>query len=93
MVRDAFVTSVTCRAPPVSFQISQLSTVPKASSPRCGPLPRAGDVVEHPANLTCPRSTRRSPGRSSAESAARARRAEADRKMRQVRRSCQTMAL
>jgi hypothetical protein len=30
----ALETSVTCRAPSVSCQISQLSTVPKASSPR-----------------------------------------------------------
>ena len=30
IVRDAFVTSVTCAAPPVSFQTSQESTVPKA---------------------------------------------------------------
>jgi hypothetical protein len=30
----ALLTSVTCAAPPVSCQISQLSTVPKASSPR-----------------------------------------------------------
>ncbi|MCY1550365.1 hypothetical protein D9M68_866170 [compost metagenome] len=34
MVRDALLTSVTCRSPPVSCQINQLSTVPKASSPR-----------------------------------------------------------
>ncbi len=33
MVRDAFVTSVTCSEPPVSFQISHVSMVPNASSP------------------------------------------------------------
>ena len=33
-VREAFVGSVACAAPPVSFQRSQLSTVPKASRPR-----------------------------------------------------------
>ena len=33
MVRAAFVTSVAWTRPPVSFQISQLSTVPNASSP------------------------------------------------------------
>ena len=33
-VRDALVTSVTCRVPLVRCQISQLSTVPNASSPR-----------------------------------------------------------
>ena len=32
-VREAFVTSVTCTRPPVSFQSSQESTVPQASSP------------------------------------------------------------
>ncbi len=31
-VRDAFVRSVTCSRPPVSFQTSHESTVPKASS-------------------------------------------------------------
>ena len=35
IVRDAFVTSVTCAVPPVSFQASHESIVPKASS-RCG---------------------------------------------------------
>ena len=34
MVREALLGSVTCSAPPVSFQISQVSMVPKASSPR-----------------------------------------------------------
>ena len=33
-VREALVTSVTCFCPLVRCQISQLSTVPKASSPR-----------------------------------------------------------
>ena len=33
IVRQAFETSVTWTSPPVSFQMSQLSTVPKASSP------------------------------------------------------------
>ena len=33
IVRDALLTSVTCTLPPVSFQISQLSMVPNASSP------------------------------------------------------------
>ena len=50
-VREAFETSVTCARPPVSFQMSQVSTVPKASSPRFGALPRARHVVEQPANL------------------------------------------
>jgi hypothetical protein len=34
MVRDAFEYSVACTRPPVSRQSSQLSIVPKASSPR-----------------------------------------------------------
>ncbi|KAF1068370.1 MAG: hypothetical protein GAK39_03454 [Variovorax sp.] len=34
MVREALLTSVTCLRPPVSCHISQLSMVPKASSPR-----------------------------------------------------------
>ena len=34
MVREALVTSVTWTAPPVSFQRSQVSTVPKRISPR-----------------------------------------------------------
>ena len=33
-VREALLTSVTCVRLPVRFQMSQLSTVPKASSPR-----------------------------------------------------------
>ena len=36
MVRAALLTSVTCTAPWVRFHISQLSTVPKASSPALG---------------------------------------------------------
>ncbi|MNS78897.1 hypothetical protein D3C72_1125310 [compost metagenome] len=34
IVRDALLQSVLCTAPPVNCQISQVSTVPKASSPR-----------------------------------------------------------
>ena len=33
IVREALLTSVTCCVPPVSFQTSQVSTVPNASSP------------------------------------------------------------
>jgi hypothetical protein len=33
IVRDALLTSVACTRPPVSFHSSQLSMVPKASSP------------------------------------------------------------
>jgi hypothetical protein len=33
MVRDALVASVTCTAPLVSFQTSQVSTLPNSSSP------------------------------------------------------------
>ena len=34
IVREALLTSVACTWPPVSCHISQLSTVPNASSPR-----------------------------------------------------------
>ena len=34
MVREALVASVAWTLPPVRFQMSQLSTVPKSSSPR-----------------------------------------------------------
>ncbi|EWS52563.1 hypothetical protein X551_04649 [Methylibium sp. T29] len=34
IVREALVVSVACTRPPVSCRSSQLSTVPKASSPR-----------------------------------------------------------
>ena len=50
-VRAALVASVTWARPPVSRQISQLSTVPNRSSPRSRPLARALDVVEDPASL------------------------------------------
>ena len=40
IVRDAFVTSVRWASPPVSFQASQESTVPKASC-SCGSVVRA----------------------------------------------------
>ena len=39
------------RRPPVSFQTSQVSTVPKASSPRLRPPRAPGDVVENPGDL------------------------------------------
>ena len=51
IVREALLTSVACTRPPVSFHISQLSTVPKASSPRSRRVARAGDVVEQPRSL------------------------------------------
>ena len=43
--------SVTCSAPPVRFQTSQVSTVPKQSSPRSARSRAPGDVVEDPADL------------------------------------------
>ncbi len=49
MVRLALVTSVTWR--PVSFQISQVSMVPNSKLAALGPLPRASDVIEQPADL------------------------------------------
>ncbi len=38
MVREALVGSVTCAAPLVSFQISQVSTFPNNSSRGCDPV-------------------------------------------------------
>ena len=49
MVRLALVTSVTCR--PVSFQISQLSMVPKSTSPRSARSRSPSTFVEQPAQL------------------------------------------
>ena len=46
MVRDALVGSVTCDAPLVSFQISQVSTLPNSRSPWL-----AADMIEDPADL------------------------------------------
>ena len=91
MVREALLTSVACTRPPVSFHISQLSTVPKASRRarrRCA-RPARGRASS---GSWCPRNRRRSP--------ARCLRAVADgpgaRSCAQsgsARRSCQTMAL
>ncbi len=50
-VRLAFDGSVTCAAPRVRFQTSQVSMVPNASSPRSARVPRARDVVEQPFEL------------------------------------------
>ena len=50
-------------APPVSCHISQLSTVPKASSPRSAAARAPAHVVEQPARAWCPRSRRRGRGR------------------------------
>ena len=54
MVRLALVTSVTCTppsAPPVRFQISQVSMVPKMASPRSAAAAHAVDVVQDPLDL------------------------------------------
>ena len=51
MVREALVTSVTCSAPPESFHASQLSTVPKASSPRSACSLRPGMLSSSQASL------------------------------------------
>ena len=51
-VREALVTSVAwSRAPPVSFQSSQESTVPKASRPASAAARAPGSVVEDPGEL------------------------------------------
>ena len=52
MVRLALVTSVTCApplTPPVRFQMTQVSMLPKTASPLLGCLADAGHVVEDPA--------------------------------------------
>ena len=50
-MRDAFVASQACTAPPVRFQSSQLSIVPAHSSPRSARAVAIGDGVEQPADL------------------------------------------
>ena len=50
-VRLALETSVRCAAPPVSFQISQLSTVPNASSPACARVRAPGTFSRSHASL------------------------------------------
>ena len=94
IVREALLASVTCTAPPVSFQMSQVSTVPNASSPafawRARPARARGSTailvrgeigVEHEARLAAD---------DAVELAARL---AAGRRWPAVRRSCQTMAL
>ena len=82
IVRDAFVTSVTCAAPPVSFHTSHASIVPKASSD-CGCSTRArihsSFVAEKYGSGTSPVRSRISAAGSSAQRSA-------------VRRSCHTIA-
>jgi hypothetical protein len=54
IVREALVTSVTCRppsGPPVRFQISQESMVPKAISPRSARALRPGTLSSSQAAL------------------------------------------
>lgn len=51
IVRDALLGSVLCTAPPVSCQISQLSTVPNASSPRSAIRRAPGTWSSSQANL------------------------------------------
>ena len=67
IVRDAFVTSVTCRRPPVSRHSRKLSIVPKAISPASARA-RAARVGCRAASGS---STRRNMGRSPARCAAR----------------------
>ena len=50
MVREALVGSVAWLAPPVSFERTQVSVVPKARPPALGPLPEAA-AVEDPFRL------------------------------------------
>ena len=54
MVRLALVGSVTCTppsVPPVRFQSSQVSVLPKIASPRLGGLPDPVDVLQDPLDL------------------------------------------
>ena len=51
IVREALLTSVTCAARPVSFQTSQESTVPNASSPASARARAPCNVVENPRDL------------------------------------------
>lgn len=91
-VREALDTSVTCRRPRVSCHTSQLSMVPKASSPRAA-RSRAPStwsriqrslVPEKYGSITSPVRSRTASSRPSARSRS---------QMASVRRSCQTMAL
>ena len=82
IVRDAFVRSMTCAAPPVRFQAIQLSTVPNASS-ACERSTRSrihsSLLAEKYGSHTRPVRSRTSSAGSAAHRAA-------------VRRSCQTIA-
>ena len=51
IVRDALLTSVTCAAPPVSFQTSQRVDGAERELAGLGPRARARDVVENPRDL------------------------------------------
>ena len=66
--------SVACTRPPVSRQISQVSTVPKSSSPVPSALPGARNMVEQPFDLWWRKSRRRYADRCSAEHIPRSRR-------------------
>ena len=91
-VRDALLTSVTWTAPPVRFQMSQLSMVPKASSPRSARARAPGTwssshaifVAEKYGSSTNPVFARKRSSRPRSRNAA---------QCSAVRRSCQTMAL
>ena len=80
-VREAFVTSVTCASPPVSFQTSHVSTVPKARPSRV----RARAAATR---AWSPRSTDRGRDRCARGSGRRS----SSRQRSAVRRSCQTIA-
>jgi hypothetical protein len=51
MVREALVTSVACTAPPVSFQISQLSMVPNSELAARGAGARAFHMISSHSSL------------------------------------------
>ena len=90
-VRDAFVASQACTAPPVRFQSIQLSTVPAQSSPRAPRARAVRDRVEQPAHLASRRTADRSSGRSARSSCVCRPRSRSVSQNAVVRRHCQTM--
>ena len=91
-MREALLTSVTCSAPPVRFQISQLSTVPNASSPRSARARAPGTWSSSQASFVAEKyGSRTRPVFARTLSSTPVARSSAHRSA--VRRSCQTMAL
>ena len=90
-VRDAFVASVACTRPPVSFQSSQESTVPASSSPRSAAARAPSTLSRIHASLVAEKyGSSSSPVRRTSSTALGSR--SSSRQRSAVRRSCQTMA-